>query len=181
MSGIFTGPACRGDADAFVALCAPLEGMVYRHCLSVLKNPADAQDAAQETMLKAFRAMSRFRAESQVATWLFRIAHNVCLDWLKKPGARRENVSLDALREAGFDPPDENPTHESACLAAGERERLSGAVAKLPPDQQALLLLRYGDGLSYDQLARTLGLSDGTVKSRLNRAREKLRSLLGQP
>ena len=89
--------AQNGDADAFTALCAPYEAMVYRHCLQLLRNPQDAEDAAQEAMVRAYRAMGRFRGGSSIATWLFRIAHNVCLDVLKRPRTRRETASLEAL------------------------------------------------------------------------------------
>jgi RNA polymerase sigma-70 factor, ECF subfamily len=173
--------ARRGGADAFTALCAPFEGMVYRHCLRMLRNPADAQDAAQETMLRAFRSFHAFRFRSNTATWLFRIAHNVCLDILKSPARRREPLSLDALAEAGLDPPAGTPDPEGAYLAGSEREALQNAVARLPDSLQTLLSLRYGDGMSYEELACTLGLNTGTVKSQLNRAKEKLRALMPDP
>lgn len=178
MSELLLRKAQKGDADAFTAICAPYEGLVYRHCLQMLRNPADAEDAAQEAMLRAYRAVRTFRADSNVATWLFRIAHNVCLDVLKRPRNRREGVSLDALREEGFEPTDEQPTPESRYLAASEQERLREVIAKLPAEQQALLSLRYGDGLSYEELSQTLGISLGTIKSKLNRAKEKLKMLI---
>ncbi|MCE5342655.1 MAG: RNA polymerase sigma factor [Eubacteriales bacterium] len=181
MSETLIRKAKHGDADAFTALCAPLENMVYRHCLQLLGNPADAQDATQEAMLRAYRAMATFQGFSGVATWLYRIAHNVCLDFLKSPRTRRESASLEALQQTGFDPEDPNPTPEDAYLAQSERERLQSAVARLPDEQQALLSLRYGDGMSYDALAQTLGLNPGTVKSKLNRAKEKLKKLLPEP
>ncbi len=170
--------AMQGDADAFGTLVAPYEGLVYRQCLLLLKNPADAQDAAQETMLKAYRAMPRFLGLSSVPTWLYRIARNVCLDWLKRPRARRESASLDGMAEAGFDPADPAPTPEDAYLRRSDQARLSEALLRLPADWQALLLLRYGEGLSYEAIAHALHLREGTVKSRLNRAKEKLHAFL---
>jgi len=170
--------ARQGDADAFTALCAPLENMVYRHCLQMLRNPMDAQDATQEAMLRAYRSFPMFQGMSGVATWLFRIAHNVCLDFLKRPQAKRESASLEALQQAGFDREDPNPNPEDRYLTQSERERLQSAIARLPDEQKALLSLRYGEGLSYDTLAQTLGLNPGTVKSKLNRAKERLRQLL---
>jgi len=169
-----------GNAEAFTALCAPLEGMVYRHCLQMLKNPADAQDAAQEAMLRAYRAMPRFLGASGVSTWLYRIAHNVCLDMLKRPQARRAPLSLDALAEAGQEPADRQDGPEARYLRRSDSERLNEALAGLPMEAQALLTLRYGDGMSYDRLAALLDIPEGTVKSRLNRAKEKLRALLAQ-
>ena len=95
----------RPTAEAFERLCAPYSGMVYRHCLHMLGNPHEAEDAAQESMLRAFRAFDGFRGDA-VASWLFRIAHNTCLDILEerarpprkpdpgRPGARRPRRSV---------------------------------------------------------------------------------------
>ncbi len=172
--------ARHGNADAFTALCAPFESMVYRHCLQMLKTPADAQDAAQETMLRAYRAFTTFEGRSELATWLFRIAHNVCLDALKKAHRQREGASLDALREQGFDPPAEGEGPDGAYERASRQAALHEAIAELPERQQALLSLRYGDGMEYTQIAKVMGLTLGTVKSALNRAREHLRAIAQQ-
>ena len=169
--------AMQGDADAFGALCTPYEGMVYRHCLQMLRNPADAQDAAQEAMLRAYRAMPRFKGDSGIATWLYRIAHNACLDMLKRPLRKRESVSLDDMRESGYEPAADS-TPETRYLEQSEAARVRDALLQLPEDTQALLALRYGEGMAYDQLAAALKLNEGTVKSRLSRAKEKLRELL---
>lgn len=176
MSGRSLKQAKRGDADAFIALCAPLEGMVYRHCLQMLKNPADAQDAAQDTMLRAFQSFSSFERRSEFGTWLYRIAHNVCLDALKRAHRRYEGASLDALHESGFEPPAGGATPEDAYLRSSDQDRLREAVLALSEQKQALLSLRYGDGMSYLQIASAMGMSLGTVKSALNRAREDLRA-----
>lgn len=167
-----------GDADAFAELCTPFSGMVYRHCLQMMKNPADAEDAAQETMLRAYRAMPRFLGRSNVATWLYRIAHNTCLDVLKRPARQREATSVEALGEAGYDPPSETQTPEEAYLADADAKRLQEAIGKLPQDQQVLLSLRYSENLSYEELSRRTGIREGTVKSKLNRAKARLQTLL---
>jgi len=171
--------ARQGDADAFTELVAPFERMVYRHCLQMLERPADAEDAAQEAMLRAYRAISRFLGQSGVATWLFRIAHNTCLDMIKKPAREREGVSLEDLREVGFDPGDSGNTPEADYLRQAEADRLTSAILRLPVEQQALINLRYGEDLSYEELARLTGIREGTVKSKLNRAKAKLREILG--
>lgn len=171
--------AKRGDADAFTALCAPFASMVYRHCLQLLKDPDDAQDAAQEAMLRAYRSVASFEGRSELGTWLFRIAHNVSLDALKRGYRRRETASLDTMRTQGYDPPaDGDP--ESAYLHQSEQAALREAVAALPPRQQTLLSLRYGDGMTYEQIAKVMGLKTGTVKSALNRAKEALREAAKQ-
>ena len=168
-----------GDADAFTALCAPYEAMVYRHCLQLLKNPEDAQDAAQEAMVRAYRAMGRFRGGSSIATWLYRIAHNACLDVLKRPRRRMEAASLEGLGEAGFEPVAPGDGPEDAYLRHSEADRLISAIGSLPEEQQTLLSLRYGEGMSYEELASALRLGLGTVKSRLSRAKDRLKHLLG--
>lgn len=168
------------DANAFEQLCAPYSGMVYRHCLHMLKNPHDAEDAAQESMLRAFRAFSRFHSGG-VATWLFRIAHNTCLDILKSARHRRESATLDEWREMHGDPADTAATPEEAYVTAASDERLWQAVLALPEEQQALITLFYGEGMRYEEIARATGLRDGTVKSRLNRAKAALRKRLEEP
>lgn len=178
MSETLLQQAQSGDADAFTALCAPYEGLVYRHCLQMLGNPADAQDAAQEAMLRAYRGLARFRGGSAVATWLYRIAHNVCLDMRKRGYRRMESTSLDGMAEAGREPADAAPNPEARYVQTGEQERLRAALTRLPREQQLMLGLRYGEGMPYDQLAATLRLSLGTVKSKLSRAKEKLRKIL---
>lgn len=168
--------ARRGDADAFTVLCAPFEGLVYRHCLQMLKNSADAQDAAQETMLRAYRSFAAFEGRSELGTWLFRIAHNVSLDTLKRGYRQREGTSLDTLREHGFDPPAQGGSPEAGYLQKSEQAALREALSALPERQQTLLSLRYGDGMPYEQIARVMGLTLGTVKSALSRAKEALRT-----
>lgn len=170
--------ARRGDGDAFGQLCAPLAGMVYRHCLHMLGQPADAQDAAQEAMVRAYRALPRFVGRASFATWLYRIAHNTCLDILKRPARQREAASVEAMAEEGRQPVDRGPSPEEHYLRQAQAQALGRAVARLPRDQQALVALRYGEGLSYEDLAQATGLRVGTVKSKLSRAKARLRQLL---
>lgn len=167
-----------GDAEAFTALCVPFSAMVYRHCLQLLGQQADAQDAVQETMLRAYRAIPRFMGQSGIATWLYRIAHNTCLDMLKKPQRKRETGSMEQLRETGFEPPSQEDGPEAAYEKSVEAQRLMGAIHKLPQDQQTLLALRFGENYSYEELVKATGLPEGTVKSKLNRAKAKLQALL---
>lgn len=170
--------AAQGSASAFEALAAPLEGLVYRLCLRLLRNPADAQDAAQEALLRAYRGLPRFHGGSSFATWLYRIARNTCLDVLKSARVRNERASLEALGEAGFDPAAETLGPDERYERDARQEALRAAIDGLPEEQRLLLALRYGEGYSYEQLAATLRLPEGTVKSRLSRAKERLRALL---
>lgn len=165
------------DAAAFEQLCAPYSAMVYRHCLHMLKNPHDAEDAAQESMLRAFRAFGRFSG-SGVASWLFRIAHNTCLDILKSAPRRRESATLDEWREVYGDPADPAPQPDEVYERTAADEALWQTVLSLGAEQQTLLTLFYGEGLSYEAIARATGLKEGTVKSRLSRAKAALKKRL---
>lgn len=165
--------------SAFEAAVAPHERQVYFTCLHMMGNREDAEDCAQEAMLKAFRGFSRFQGRSKVSTWLYSIATNVCLDALRK---RKDTLSLDAMREAGWETADGAPEAYER-LEASERKRLiKEALGEMPAEFRAALTLVDLQGLSYQDAAEALGLPLGTVKSRLSRARNLLMlSLSRQP
>lgn len=165
----------RSDAQTFETLCAPYAGMVYRHCLMMLKNPQDAEDAAQDTMLRAFRAFDR-KSGHGVAAWLFTIAHNTCLDVIKSARYQRESATLDG--QIHNDPADSAPNPEERYVRTAEDERLWQAVSRLSQQHQLLIALYYGENMAYDQIAQATGLRPGTVKSGLSRAKEALRKQL---
>ena len=163
-------------AQRFERLAGEHERQVYAVCYHMMGNREDAQDCAQEAMLRAFRAFDTFRRDASFSTWITRIAMNVCTDALRK---RKNTVSLDTMhQEHGFDPADEAPT---AYDRLEEKERLRllrEALEKLPEDARQLIVLRDMRGMSYDDIALALELPLGTVKSRISRAREKLAQLL---
>lgn len=164
-------------AARFEALAAPLERQVYFTCLGMMGNPQDAEDAAQEAMLKAFRGFSGFRGDAKFSTWMYSIATRTCLDLLRK---RREIYSLDLLLEEGAEPVDEGPDAYSILEARERKAALKTAIAKLPPEFRAALVLTDLQGLPYQEAAQVLDIPLGTVKSRVNRARNALRSMLAE-
>lgn len=159
-------------AEQFEQLAAEHERKVYVACFHMMGNREDALDCAQETMLRAFRAFESFRRDAQFSTWITKIAMNVCVDALRK---RRDALSLDALREeTGYDVADEGK-NAYAALEEKERKRLlQEALSQIPADMRQMIVLRDMQGMSYDEIAEALDMPLGTVKSRLNRAREKL-------
>jgi len=166
----------RSKAEAFEEVAAEFERPVYLLCLRMMGNREDALDCAQEAMLNAYRAFDRFRGEAHMKTWFMRIAHNACIDALRR---RKGVVSLDSLREEGFDLPDKHTPSPYASLEQKERlELLQSAVKTLPDDQRAVLVLRDFQNMSYDEIGEALSLPLGTVKSRLKRAREKIKQIL---
>lgn len=165
-------------AEAFENVAAEHERAVYLYCLRLMGNREDALDCAQEAMLNAYRAFDRFRGEAHVKTWFLRIAHNTCMDQLRK---RRNIVSLDAMRDEGFDPADQHSLSPYARLAQKERQQLlKNAVDQLPDDQRAVLVLRDFEDISYEEIGSMLSLPLGTVKSRIKRAREKIKKILSE-
>lgn len=168
----------KSRAEEFEEIASEHENRVYRMCYHMMGNQQDAMDCAQEAMLRAFRSFPSFRRESGAATWLTRIAMNVCVDELRK---RKKVLSLDELREkSGFDVADAAP---GAYARLEEKERiviLRESLQKLPDEVRQLIVLRDMEGMSYDEMAALLEIPLGTVKSRINRAREKLCKILNQ-
>jgi RNA polymerase sigma-70 factor, ECF subfamily len=151
-----------GDLDAFEALVRRHQPAVYRVALRMLGSEADAQDATQETFVRAWRGLPRFRHDSVLTTWLYRIVTRRCLNLI---AARRPT---EALNDTQPDPR-LDPGH-----AAEQRARLQAvtrAIAQLPAEQRAALILREFEGVSYDQMADALNTSVPAVKGRLHRAR----------
>lgn len=147
-----------GDEAAITALLTPHEPLVFRLCLALLGNRADAEDAAQETFLAALRALPRFRGEAQLATWLVRIARNVCSK------RRTVGVSLEESTLAVAGPED----------ATLDRLLLQEALTHLTETQRACLLLQSVEGWSVREIAESLHLTEKKVENELYRARKAL-------
>lgn len=168
-----------GDPEAFEMLMAGLEGLVWRVCWHYTGNRESASDCGQETMIRIWRRLGDFRGECAFESWVYRIAANCCLDWLRKTGRRKED-SLEALGERGVDPADPSPGTEEEALRRDEHARLRSAIAGLPEDQRDALVLTQLEGKSYGETAAMLSVSEGTVKSRVSRARERLREIFAR-
>ncbi|MBR0319437.1 MAG: sigma-70 family RNA polymerase sigma factor [Clostridia bacterium] len=165
------------DAQRFEALAERSEKKVYLTCLRMMRSHEDAQDALQETMLRAYKAFSSFRGDAQFSTWIDRIAVHTCLDLLKK---KKAVLSLDMLRDDGFDAPDQQ---ESVYARLDSKERLrllKEGISLLPDDMRTVLVMRELELRSMEEIAALLSLPEGTVKSRLSRARKKLCRYLSQ-
>ena len=162
--------AKRGDQDAFALLVkhydAGLRALAYR----LLGDPDRMDDALQEAYVKAFRSLSSFRGESRLGTWLYRIVYNACLDELKR-GRRLVQPLEDAVHS-----PDPRP---DVAEAVAGRSRLAEALAELTLEERAAVLLVDAQGFDYRSAGEVLGVPEGTVASRLNRARAALRHALG--
>lgn len=157
--------AANGDIDAYEHLVRRYQRRVFRHCLNMLGNEGDAAEAAQDVFFTVWRSLGGFRGGSAFSTWLYRIATNRCLKLLRQ----RKPPSMPLADQAGSSG---DPGAELEAQQVGET--IGRAVAALTPEQRAPLLLREVEGLTYEEIARILGLSTAAVKSRLNRARVAL-------
>ena len=169
--------ARKGDQDAFAALVTEHQRYVYNLAVRVLKNEDEALDLAQETFVRAWTALPNFRGQSQFRTWLYRIVTNLCYNRL--PGLRRSLSELgdDVISELPeTDRSPGNPSSESEDREL--RSYLHRAIEELDEHYRLLVSLRYQNELSYEEIASTLNLPLGTVKTGLFRAKEQLRRAL---
>ena len=166
-----------GDPEAFERLMEPLEQLVWRVCWHYTGNREAAEDCGQEAMIRIWRNLANYRGECALESWVYRIAANCCMDWLRKK-KRDQSVSMEPMVEQGFDPADDAPGTEAQVVAKDERQRLREAIALLPDDQREALILTQLAKVSYEEAAQALGVSEGTVKSRVNRAKARLKEIL---
>jgi RNA polymerase sigma-70 factor, ECF subfamily len=171
-----------GEESACAQLVAEHERMVYQLALNLLGDRDEAQDLSQEVFLRVFRTIHRFRAQSALRTWIFRIVINQARNrqrWWRRRN-RGQQVSLDDHIQAHGDvPAPRDGTEPDRALARKElADRIWTAMDALPFEQRTAIVLREVDGLSYDEIAFSLGVTLGTVKARLTRARQALRAAL---
>ncbi len=171
--------ARRGDQDAFAELVRLYEKRVFALTLRMCKNPEDAAEAAQEAFLAAWQGLRFFRGEASFSTWLYRLASNACVDLLRRENRHRAAAgpSLND-EEAGQDAPDTAPTPHEAAEQQELREQIDAGLQALTPEHRQVLILREIHQLSYGEIADTLEIDVGTVKSRINRGRRQLQKFL---
>jgi RNA polymerase sigma-70 factor (ECF subfamily) len=174
--GRLAGRAAKGDRAAFEALVTRHRRAVYRLCWSATGNPADADDAAQETFVRLFRALPSYDLSRPFLPWLRKIAWNTSLSLRRDANAGVARVPEDGLSEAA----DPAPGPAEAAERRQETERVAGAMEGLPPELRTVLVLRAVEGLSYAEIAEATGVPAGTVMSRLSRARDRLAAMLGR-
>lgn len=163
--------AQKGDAAAFESLYNQHLKRVYNIAWRMLESGADAEDIAQEVMLKAWRALPSFKLDSAFGTWLYRIAINACNDELRRRKAKF--VSVEEMHESGREL--ESESFEDRSL---DGSGITHAIGKLGEEYRAALVLRDIEGYAYDEIAEILKCPIGTVRSRINRAREQMRNAL---
>jgi len=169
-----------GDHEAFAGLVTIHEKQVYNLCLRMTGDPEDAMDLSQEAFLKAWRGLRFYKFESAFSTWLYRLTSNVCIDHLRRQ-KRRPSVSLTVGdEEEELDVPDTEPLPEEQVLQNEKQSAVAAAMNQLEEEFRLILTLRVVEERSYEEIADILDLKVGTVKSRIARARIKLKKILLQ-
>lgn len=176
------GRVLSGDSDSFEAIVKKYEKMVYSLAISKTNSRENAQDISQECFLRAYKMLASYRTDSAFSTWLYRICQNLIFDFYRKE-KRVKTVSLSFSDEYGEEPQErelQDPGGDPAehVLRAEKIEKIRKIINSLPDDLREIIVLRDLNNISYSQISDMLGLEIGTVKSRLNRAREKLKNYI---
>ncbi len=171
-----------GDVSAFEDLVVAYEKKIYNLALRMTRNPSDAEDITQEAFLKAYRSLKSFRKDSGFYVWIYRIASNLCIDFLRKE-KQGSTLPLNLPEEDGewtVELPDFSALPEEELERRELRESIRRGLDALPEKQRQILVMRELSGLSYARIGEILDLEEGTVKSRISRARAALAKLLRQ-
>ena len=173
--------AKQGDQDAFESLVHQYEKKVFALTLRTCGNPDDAAEAAQDAFLSAWQGLPFFRGDSSFSTWLYRLSYNACVNLLRRENRHRvaAKASLDD-DELSLDVPGYAVTPHESLERQELRDEIEEGLLALTPEHREVLILREIHQLSYDEIADTLELDVGTVKSRISRGRKQLRNFLLQ-
>lgn len=172
--------AQKGDTSAFGQLVEAHQSKIYSLCYRMTGNAEDAADLTQEVFLSAWRSLSRFQEQSSFGTWIYRMATNASIDFLRRE-KRRQVLSMtmeEGSEERQAQVPDERYSPHRLLEQKEVRQAVADALAALSPEHRQVLVLREMEGLSYTEMAHLLDLEEGTVKSRLARARLALKDFL---
>ncbi len=173
-----------GDTAAFDQLVGRYRTRVFGMIYNMVHSEQDAWDLAQDSFLKAWKSISRFRGQSSFYTWVYRIVMNVTIDWLRKKQVKGTGAEFDdAIQLKEIDPasrtaPKANALPHERLQDQEIRTRIDAAIQQLSPDHRAVIIMKELEDMQYHEIAETLGCSIGTVMSRLFYARKKLQNLL---
>ena len=165
----------QGDQQAFARIVERYNGAVFNLCYRMLGNPQDAEDAAQESFIRAYTRLQSYDADRRLSTWLLSIASNHCIDRLR----RRKFAWMD-LDDVAFWLPSDSPGPERSALEQEQADQVQQALNRLPEQYRLVLVLRYWQDMSYEEIESITGLSESALKTRLHRARKQLGTLLEQ-
>ncbi len=178
MDVFLAGKAAKGDVDAFETLIMKYEKTIYNIALRMMTSPEDAKDVSQNVLIKIYNNLSHFKGDSLFSTWIYRITVNTCIDEIRK-NKRKNEISMDdedngigrVMQDSGLSP-------ETAFIQNESYNAIIETIDKLPEEYKTVITLRDIEGFAYQDIAEITDCSLGTVKSRISRARIKLKELL---
>lgn len=175
--------AKNGDEESFEILIRGCTTKAYNTALRFMRNEQDAADVLQESLIKVFRHMDRFKGESRFDTWVYRIVVNTCNDMLRKSTPLKDTDSLNKTDMDGdwvLDIPDLSPSPDEMLDSKETAAQILFCLDQMSAEHKEIIVLRDIQGFSYEEIGQILSCSEGTVKSRINRARQRLRYMLSE-
>lgn len=177
-----------GDDAAFEEIIQRYRDLVFSRVFGLLKNRQDAEEVTQDTFIRAHRGLERFRGDASLSTWIYQIATNLARNrywyWWRRKRDQSVSIDLQVGDEGGMTLhkvlPDSAETPNDAALTQEFVDQVSSKINLLSPSHREILLLRNREGMAYEEIAERLGISLGTVKSRIARARERLWEMMGK-
>lgn len=172
----------KGNVDAFEELIKGYKKSAYNIALRVMRNAEDAEDASQEALIKIFKNISSFNMESTFKVWMYRVVVNTCIDFKRRKNVNAlsidETLDLGSGREIQREIPDESNNPDALIERNYNTQLVNDAINMLEDDFKTIIILRDIKGFTYDEISQILSCNLGTVKSRLSRARKRLKELL---
>jgi RNA polymerase sigma-70 factor, ECF subfamily len=172
--------AAGGDPSAFQALVERHRSMVYRVAYQFAGNHHDAEDIAQEVFIKVYRSLDRFRQDSQLSSWMYRIVMNACIDHRRRQGPAGAAQFGEEVEQKMLNTPEARPGPEDRAYAGELGQVLESEIGRLPKGQRIVFVMRHHQGMKLCEIAVALGLAEGTVKRQLHAAVHRLRQTLSQ-
>lgn len=166
-----------GDTVAYAQLVNRYKDLVYTLALRMLKHKEEAEEVAQDTFIKVFKSLDKFKGDAKFSTWIYRVAYNTCLDRIKKNKKHFNDIAID---EITFNKLDTIDNALDNLIKAEKHQLLKKCINKLPEESSALITLFYFEELSLDEISKIINVEANTVKVKLFRARKKLAIILEQ-
>lgn len=171
-----------GSIEAYEELVLLYSKKIYNYCYGMTSSKENAEDLTQDVFIKVYKHISKFKKESQFSTWIYKIAHNACMDFFRKN--KTSTASLIWINSEGEEEISEIPSEEKSLdeivIAAEQREMVREAIGRLKPEYKSVVILRELRDMSYDEISKVLNMPLGTVKSYISRARAELKAELSR-
>jgi RNA polymerase sigma-70 factor, ECF subfamily len=172
--------AAAGDPSAFQVIVERHRSMVYRVAFQFAGNHYDAEDIAQEVFIKVYRSLDRFRQDAQLTSWMYRIVMNTCIDHRRRHRSATAAPFGEEAEHKMLNTPQETPDPEERAYAGELGQVLEWEIGRLPKGQRVVFVMRHHQGMKLSEIAKALGLAEGTVKRQLHAAVHRLRQALTQ-